>query len=104
MIDTRLPLRTLKGRVLLSVRVQPRAAQTEVSGIEDGRLRIRVRAAPVDGAANKALLKFLGKKLLRTAPSALTIVRGDTGREKTIAISGLSESEVRERITRALDD
>ena len=49
--------------VLLSVKVQPRASRNTVDAAPGDELRIRLTAAPVDNAANEALLKFLAGKL-----------------------------------------
>ena len=85
----------------LRLRVKPRASRTEISGIDpDGRVRVRVKAAPVDGAANKELLRFLGRKVLGIAPSTLSVVSGQNARDKVIAIDGLGESEVRRALRR----
>ena len=47
------------GGASLLVRVMPRAGATQIGGIRDGRLLVRLAAAPVDGAANDALRAFL---------------------------------------------
>jgi len=52
-------------------------------------LKIQVAAPPVDGAANKELIRFLGRTL-RISRSAIRLVSGDSGRRKRLAISGLS--------------
>jgi len=87
---------TRKDRILLRVRVQPRASRTELAGVREGQLRIRLKAPPVDGAANAELLRFLGRKVLGVPPSSLEIVRGAGSRDKTVAISGLSTDQVRD--------
>jgi len=61
-------------------------------------LTIAVASPPVDGAANAALLKFLGRKLLGIAPSSLTLERGATSRIKTIRVDGLTRAEVDARL------
>jgi uncharacterized protein (TIGR00251 family) len=78
----------------LSIRIQPRASKNDVSVMEDGKLKIRLTAPPVDGAANEALVKFLADKL-DISRSRVEIVSGHTGREKIIRITGMSESDVR---------
>lgn len=83
------------GALLFTARVTPRARR-DVLTIENGEARVRLRAAPVDGAANAALITLLAKQL-GVARSALTIVRGDTARIKQIAVSGLTEETLRER-------
>lgn len=69
----------------LSVYVQPGAKKTEVSGTHDGKVKIRVCAPPVEGAANKALLKFLSKTL-GLSGSGVKLVSGDKSRHKTVSI------------------
>jgi len=88
------------GSIWLSIRVQPRASRTEIVGViaETGALKIRLKAPPVDGAANRELLKFLGRKVLRIPPSRLEIVRGKTGRDKVISIDGATLEEVRKKL------
>jgi uncharacterized protein (TIGR00251 family) len=78
----------------LSVRIQPRASNNDVTVMEDGKLKIRLTAPPVDGAANEALVKFLADKL-DLSRSQVEIVSGHTGREKIIRITGMAESDVR---------
>ena len=84
--------------VILKVHVQPRASRNEVVGPHGDRLKIRITAAPVAGAANKHLLKFLAKKL-RVARSQMSIASGATSRAKSIAIEEISAEEVRQRLS-----
>jgi hypothetical protein len=74
------------------VRLTPRGGRDAIEGwaiAADGRphLKIRVRAAPENGAANAALIRLLAKEL-DIAKSALAILRGDKARLKTIAVTG----------------
>jgi uncharacterized protein (TIGR00251 family) len=75
--------------VTVTVRVTPRAARDAIESVDaEGTLRVRVRAAPVDGAANEALRQLLAAELgLRT--SAVEVVRGATARRKVIRIDGV---------------
>ncbi len=87
----------------LRVRVQARASRTELAGIDpDGRLRVRVKSAPVDGSANRELLRFLGKKVLRVAPSSLELVSGHASRDKVILVSGMSQGTIEALVKRHL--
>jgi uncharacterized protein (TIGR00251 family) len=86
----------------LWVRVQPRASRTGITGIdEEGVLRIRLKAPPVDGAANKELLKFLGKKVLGLPPSSLRITSGQSSRNKSIEVPGMTDAELRQSLVAA---
>ncbi len=79
--------------VRLSVRVQPRASRSEVVGEHDGALKVRLAAPPVEGAANRELMRFLGK-LLGVAPSRVSVVAGATGKSKVVEIEGVAVRDV----------
>jgi uncharacterized protein (TIGR00251 family) len=86
-----------EGATWLRLRVQPRAPRTEIVGEHDGALRIRVAAPPVDGEANHELVRFIAKKL-RIAPSRVSIVSGEAGRNKRIRIDGVGADTVRDAL------
>jgi uncharacterized protein len=71
--------------LVLHVRVQPRAARDSFAP-EPGRLRVRITAPPVDGAANDHLVRFLAREF-DVAPSRVVLVGGATAREKTLRIA-----------------
>lgn len=81
------------GAVSFDVRVQPRASRDATLEIRDGVVRIALRAPPVDGAANDALVAFLAERL-RVPKRAIEIVRGHTGRTKTVRVAGTTRAAV----------
>lgn len=83
--------------VSISVRVYPNAAGNEVAGFNDGVFRVKVAAPPVKGKANRELVAFLGEAL-GISKNRVSITRGHTTRNKLIAIDGLSEADVKERL------
>jgi uncharacterized protein len=87
-------LREGAGGVILEVLVQPRASRTRVVGEHDGRLKIQLAAPPVDGEANEALIAFLAHAL-GVRRSDVAIERGDTGRRKTVRITGSNSASIR---------
>jgi uncharacterized protein (TIGR00251 family) len=92
-----LDLREGPEGLTLRVRVQPRASRDVLGGERDGALVVRLTAPPVEGAANKALGRLLGR-VLGVAPSAVRIVRGANARQKHVAISGIDIATARERL------
>jgi len=81
----------------IRVRVTPRAGRDEVVGVDaEGALRVRVAAAPVDGEANRALLRTLAKQL-GVPPTALRVVAGMAGRTKRVRIDGIDAVALRSR-------
>jgi uncharacterized protein YggU (UPF0235/DUF167 family) len=87
----------------LPIRLTPGAASDRIDGWDvdpDGRpvLKVRVRARPVEGEANAALLKLLAKAL-DLPKSAVSLERGGQSRLKRIAVDGLSPDEVRARLS-----
>ena len=77
----------------IGIYVQPRASKTEISGMHDGLLRIRLAAPPVDGAANTALVAFIAERL-NIAKSRVRVVSGLASRRKVVRIEGMSENAV----------
>jgi uncharacterized protein (TIGR00251 family) len=80
----------------LTVRVVPRAWRSEIAGEFDGALRVRLAAPPVDGAANRELIRVLAKEL-KVPQKSVDIVAGSTSRNKTVRIRDVSD-DVRERL------
>ena len=82
----------------INVRLQPRASRDEILGWnDDGALRVRVKAPPVDGAANKALVQLLAKALGKSK-SEVVLVSGATARNKIIEVEGLTSEELSHRL------
>lgn len=82
---------------MLRVRVQPRASRDEVLGWREGVLALRVTAPPVEGEANRAVEALLAGAL-GVRRSAVTVVRGERGRDKLVRVAGLTDDEVRARL------
>jgi uncharacterized protein len=76
-------------QVVIEVHVQPGASRSEVVGLHDGRLKIRLRARAVEGQANAALVEFLAAEL-GVARSSVRIAAGLTSRRKRVIIEGLT--------------
>ena len=74
--------------IRLEVYVQPRASKTEVAGMHDGRIKIRLAAPPVDGAANAELVSFVASRL-GIAKSKVRVVAGEASRRKVLEIEGV---------------
>jgi uncharacterized protein (TIGR00251 family) len=76
--------------------VTPRAGRTAVAGVRDGIVLVKLAAAPVDGAANDALVEFLAE-LLQVQKRAIRIRSGERSRTKTVEIDGLTDAGALER-------
>ena len=86
----------------IAVRVTPNARVSQLVGwSDDGTLRVKLAAPPVDGRANDELVRFLSA-LLHLPRSAITIRTGVGIRTKVVEIEGLGAEDVRERLTTAL--
>jgi uncharacterized protein (TIGR00251 family) len=70
--------------------VVPGAKRTEVVGLHDGALRLRLAAPPVDGKANAALIAWLAHEL-GLPRRDVSLLRGDTARRKQVLLGGLDE-------------
>jgi uncharacterized protein (TIGR00251 family) len=82
--------------ITFKVRVVPRASRSEIAGEIDSALRVRLAAPPVDGAANRELIRLLAQAL-KVRQKAIEIVAGSTSRNKTVRINDVSD-DTRERL------
>ena len=82
----------------IKVRVIPRARRDEIGGERGGLLLIRVTAPPVDGAANAALCRLVARRAGVPA-RRVSIVRGQTSRDKVVRVDGLTEAELHASMT-----
>lgn len=73
------------GNLLLHVKIQPKASNSEFCGLLDERLKIRISAAPSDGKANQQLVQFLAKQF-RVSKSQVSLQSGESSREKRFMI------------------
>ena len=69
----------------IAVHVQPNASRTEISGLVEGALKIRLHAPPVDGKANEALTLFIAERL-KVAKRDVTVSRGHSSRQKLLEV------------------
>ena len=88
-------VRALCGGVVLSVYVQPRASRTEAVGLHGHALKIRVAAAPADGAANDELCRFLARHC-DVPLNAVEILSGVSSRQKRVLVKGQSVEQMRD--------
>jgi len=85
----------------ISVRVLPRAKKNELAGfMADGRVKVRLTAPPVEGAANRALVELLAQ-VLAVRAAAIEVVAGASGRDKIVSVVGLTPELVEARLRAA---
>ena len=87
-----IPWAVTPGGLAVSIRLTPRGGRDAIDGIEqraDGRavLKVRVRAAPSEGAANKALIRLIAQAL-DVAARQVTLTGGASARVKRLMIEG----------------
>ena len=84
------------GTTLLSVRVHPKSRKARHESAQDGVLHVWVAAPAAEGAANKAVLRYLSD-LLSLPISGITLVSGAASRSKRIRVQ-LTEEDVKSRL------
>ena len=73
------------GFLFLNVKVVPGASKSELAEVRDGRLKVRIAAAPEDGKANEELRSFLAKTL-EIPRKDIVLVSGEKSRLKTLRL------------------
>lgn len=86
--------------VRITVQVQPNAKKSEVVGVHDDALKIRLQAQPIEGKANDALVKYLADTL-GFQKSRVTITHGHTSRRKSVELDGVTPEEAQRLLTSA---
>lgn len=87
---------TAKG-VTFAVKVQPRARRSAITGIVGDAIKLAVTAPPVEGEANQAVIEFFAK-WFQIARSQVTITSGETSRNKSIRVTGITAQQLREKL------
>jgi len=87
-------LRETPAGIRLAVIAAPRASRTEITGVAEGRLRVRLAAPPVEGEANLELVRYLARTL-GVPRSAVAVTAGAGGRRKTVEVRGIGASDAR---------
>ena len=87
-------LQEAKDGVVLTVKAVPRAAKSEIAGLDDEWLRVRIKAPPVDGKANEAIVKFFAA-FFSVPKGNVSIISGDTARLKHVKISGVTAEKAK---------
>jgi uncharacterized protein len=82
-------LREKNGSAVFMVKAQPRSSKSRVCGLYDGGLKVNLKAAPVDDAANKECCELFSK-LFRIPTSRVHILSGQSSRTKTVMVEGIS--------------
>ena len=82
-------LREKNGSAVFVVKAQPRSSRSRVCGIYNGGLKVNLKAAPVDDAANRECCELFSK-LFHIPPSRVHILTGQSSRTKTVMVEGIS--------------
>ena len=81
----------------LEVKVTPGAARSEITGVTEGVLHVKIAAPPARGKANRELIDFLSVAL-GVNKSAVSIIKGQTSRRKLIEVEGMDREEILRRL------
>lgn len=76
--------------MLLRIKVKPNSKTDEIIREADGTIKVKIKAAPVEGKANKYLVEFLSKAL-DVPKSKITLLKGETNSFKTLEIDAAVE-------------
>lgn len=85
--------KSTKEGVVISCHVRPGASKTECAGLYGESVKLSLKAPPVDGKANKELCRYFAA-LCGLPKSAVTLVSGQTSREKRVLLAGVSVEKV----------
>ena len=90
-----------KNGLTFEIQVTPRASRAEITGWQDGALKLKVTAQPVEGAANLACINLLAQAL-KLRKSQLEILAGAKSRKKIVLAKDISKEDLEEKINNVL--
>jgi uncharacterized protein (TIGR00251 family) len=90
-----------KTGLTFEIHVTPRASRVTITGFQEGVLKIKITALPVDGAANEACLKLLAKAL-KLKKSQMEILAGAKSRKKIVLVKDINKKDLEEKINNIL--
>lgn len=84
--------------VTLTLTIQANAHKSEIIGLYNNTLKIKIKAPPVDGKANSEIVSFLSE-VFRVPQKNIDILKGDKNKNKIVFVSGISTADVINRIS-----
>lgn len=87
-------IKSTKEGLLVRLKIVPNSSKNDII-LEDGFIKVKITAQPIENKANKALIEFLSKSF-KIPKTSMDIVKGDTSKEKTILIKNLNEDKIKE--------
>jgi len=87
-----------KNGVSFPVQVLPRSSKCALAGVQEGSIRLKLTAPPVEGRANEECLEFLAE-LLGIKKGQMGIIRGHKSRKKIVQIDGLTREILEARLS-----
>ena len=94
-------VKELKKGLTFEIHVTPRASRATITGFQEGVLKLKVTAQPVEGAANLACVKLLSKAL-ELRKSQVEILVGKKSRKKIVLVKDISKKDLEEKINNIL--
>ena len=92
-----IPIHDTPSGATFRIKLHPRAKKNAITGEVGDALKLALTAPPVDGRANEACIAFFAE-FLNVPRSSVTIAAGQTSRNKTIRVAGLTAEQVQNRI------
>lgn len=85
--------REVKGGIVVKVKIIPKSSRPSIQGVDNNRLRIKLKSPPVEGKANRELVETLAK-VLKVPKGEIEIIKGIKGREKEVFIPRLTREDL----------
>lgn len=93
-----IPIHDTPAGATFAVRIHPRARKNAITGVAGDALKVALTAPPVEGKANQACIEFLAE-FLNVPRASVTIVAGQSSRNKVVRIAGRTAAQLEERLS-----
>ena len=100
-MSTTFSVRESRHGCTFDIQVTPHASRSQIAGIQDDALKIKVTALPVEGAANEACIKLIAKEL-GLKKSQIEIFAGQKSRKKAVTVKDITAADLQDKIDHVL--
>ena len=91
-------LKEVAEGLIVKLRIVPNSSKNDIV-LEEGFIKVKVTAQPIENKANKALVEYLSKAF-KVPKTSIEILKGDTSKEKTLLFKLTDELKMQEIISR----
>ena len=91
-------IKDVENGLIIKIKIVPNSSKNDII-LEEGFIKVKITAQPIENKANKALVEYLSKQF-KIPKTNIEIIKGETSKEKTLLLKTQDENKKAEIITK----